>query len=121
MSDAALVRDRSAGVADRREQLGARRPRARGSSCRARASSARSSAFARRASSGVAARSRCSRSISLVQGEDGLERLVGSGLADAERRDAERREHRSALRALDRDLEGGALVGRLGRQQVVER
>ena len=56
-----------------------------------------------------------------LQREHRGEGLVRHGLADAERRDAERLERLPAHRALERDLEGGALIERLRLEQSVER
>ncbi len=57
----------------------------------------------------------------VVQREDRLDRLVAQRLAHRQRRQREARVQRTALRALQRDLERGPLRGRLGVQQLVER
>ena len=56
-----------------------------------------------------------------LQREHRLERLGRHGLADAERRDAERLEGLPAHRPLEGDLQRRALVERLGLEQRVER
>ena len=55
-----------------------------------------------------------------MQTEDRLHRLVAQALARRHGGKPEARVERAALDALERDLEGGALRRRLGREQVVE-
>ncbi len=56
----------------------------------------------------------------VLQGQHRAQRLVGHGLADPERCDAQRLERLTAHRALDADLERRALVERSGLQERVE-
>ena len=53
-----------------------------------------------------------------VQPEDRLERLVAGALRDPDRCDPEPAEHGARLRAVELDLERGAVVRRLGGQQL---
>ena len=53
-----------------------------------------------------------------VQPQDRLEGVVRHALGHLDRRDAQLPEHRARLRPLELDLEGGAPVGRLGREQL---
>ena len=53
-----------------------------------------------------------------VQAEDRLDRVVGDPLRHPHRRDAQLAEDRAGLRALQLDLQRGAPVRRLGREQI---
>ncbi len=57
----------------------------------------------------------------VVQLQDGADRVVAQRLAHRQSRKVERGVQRPALGPLERDLEGGALRRRLGRQQLVHR
>lgn len=57
----------------------------------------------------------------LVQAQDRAQSLVGGALGDADRLDAERLEHRPALRSLDSDFERGSFARRLLGEQIVDR
>ena len=115
-----LVRDRAAGVADRCEQLGGHVLELAevvvAGAHRAPQLGVRPPRLLR------GGRSLAVQPLDLlVEREDRAQVLVALSLGNAHGFEPERCEHRSALCALDRDLECGALVRRLGRQQVVDR